>query len=167
MYQKTVHMYRPGSGFGRRADQPEIAPGADLRRWPRLEVLAQNPLPDLEHHSLDPLQVVGRATDRDLLVGEDVPVAAGGALEAPCLTRGEPVDRELHVGLELPGRLRIAGLVVDQLVPAAGQLVDAVAPPAQVMRPDPEVELALDPSRVRAARDLAGVVAVQCLDRLL
>src|SRR5262249_56201733 len=105
--------------------------------------------------------------DRDLLVGEHVPVAAGGALEAPCLPGGEPVDGELDVGLELARRLGIAGLVVDQLVPAARQLVDTIDTPAQVMRPDPEVELPLDPARMRAAGDLAGVIAAERLDRLL
>src|SRR5215210_3066311 len=101
------------SGLGGGADQAEVAPGADLGGGLRLEVLPQDPLADLEDHALDPLQVVGRTADSDLLVGQHVPVAAGGALEPPGLARGEPVDRELDVRLELAGRLRIAGLVVD------------------------------------------------------
>src|SRR5262245_41290407 len=90
-----------GSGFGGRADQAEVAPGADFRRGPRLEVLAEDPLAHLEHDPLDPLEIIRRAADRNLLVRQHVPVAAGRALQAPSLACGEPVDRELDVRLQL------------------------------------------------------------------
>src|SRR5512132_3623742 len=146
------------SGLRRRADQPEIAPGADLRRGPWLEVLAENPIAHLEHDALDPLEVVRGAADRDLLVSQHVPVAAGRPFEAPGFAGGEPVDRELDVRLELALWLGVAGLVVDQLVAPARQLVDAVDAAPQMVGADPEVELALDPAWLGAARHLAGVI---------
>src|SRR4029453_9773147 len=107
------------------------------------------------------------AAHGDLLVGEHVPVAPGGSLEAPGLPRGKAIDRELNVRLELPRRCRVAGLVVDQLVAAAGQLVDAVNAAAQVVGADPEVEFALDPAWLGAAPHLPGVTAAERLERLL
>src|SRR4030095_1508506 len=46
-------------------------------------------------------------------------------------------------------------------------LVHPVDPSAQVVRSDAEVELSLHPARVGAAGNLAGVVAMEGLDRLL
>ena len=69
-----------------------------------------------------------------------------------------------NVGLELTLRLRVAGLVVDQLVAAAGQLVHPVDAAAQVVAPDPEVELPLDPAGARRACRCARVVAAQRLE---
>src|SRR3954447_14869261 len=154
-------------GFRGGTDQAEIAPRADLRRGAGLEVLAKDSLSDLYHDALHAFEVVRRPADRDLLVREHVPVAAGRPLQSPGLTGGETVDRQLHVGLQGAGRLRIARLVVDQLVAAARELVDPVDAAAEMMWPDPEVELPLDPAGLRPARHLAGVVAVKRLDRLL
>src|SRR3954469_25288212 len=86
--------------LGGRANQAEIAPRADLGGGTGFEVLAEDALADLEHHSLDPLQVIGRAAHRHLLVRENVPGAPGAPLGAPSLTGRQPVDRELDVGLE-------------------------------------------------------------------
>src|SRR4051794_32352311 len=154
-------------GFRGGTDQAEIAPRADLRRGTGLEVLAQDSLSDLHHDALHAFEVIRRPADRDLLVREDVPIAAGRSLQPPGLTGGEAVDRELHVGLQGARRLGIARLVVDQLVAAARELVDAVDAAAEVVWPDPEVELPLYPAGLRPARHLAGVVAVERVDRLL
>src|SRR4051812_12850659 len=153
--------------LGGRTNQAEIAPRADLRRGARLEVLAEDSLADLDDDALDAFEVVRRSADRDLLVREDVPIAAGRSLEAPGLAGCEAVDRQLHVGLQRARRLGIARLVVDQLVAAARELVDAIDTAAEMVRPDPEVELPLDPAGLRSARHLSGVVAVERLDRLL
>src|SRR5262245_44815540 len=153
--------------LGGRANQAEIAPGTDFGRRTWLEVLAEKALAHLEHDTLDSLEVIGRPPDRNLLVGQHVPVAPRRPLEAPCLPRREAVDGELHVRLELARRLRVARLVVDQLVAAVRQLVHPVHPAAQVVWADAEVELALHPARLRPARHLARVVAMQRLDRLL
>ena len=162
MYSRSCDQASEAGQIRRKSHQEQISgEGRGSKSWPRM------PSPTSQHDALDPLEIVGGAADRDLLVGEDVPVAAGRSLQPPGLAGGEPVDRELHVRLELPRRLGVAGLVVDQLVAAAGQLVDAVDAAAQVVGADPEVELALDPARLGAARDLARVVAVQRLDRLL
>jgi hypothetical protein len=61
--------------------------------------------------------------------------------------------------LALPARL-----VVDQLVAAVGQLVDAVDPPAQQVRPELERERALEPHRLVLARGVQLPVAVEGLD---
>ena len=85
------------SGLRRRADQAVVAPGADLVRGARLEVLALDPGGDLEHRALDPLGVVGLGRDLDPLVGEHVPVAAELGLDPPGLAGAEAVERELDV----------------------------------------------------------------------
>ena len=69
-----------------------------------------------------------------LLVVEHVVVGLVGGLELPRLARADRVERELHVLAQLRRGLRAAGLVVDQLVAAVGQPVDAVDAPAQQVR---------------------------------
>src|SRR6187549_2915023 len=159
---------RARSALGGGADQPVVAPAADARRGPRLEVLAQDPLADLQHRALDPLGVVGADRRRDLLGVEDVVVAAGARLDLPGLARRQPVEGELQVALQVCFALALSGLVVDQLVVAAREAVDAVDAPAHVVLADLDVELALQPDRrplrlalalpVEAHR-LAGAVA--------
>ena len=70
-------------------------------RRPGLEVLVLDPGGDLEHGALDALGVVGLGMQLDSLVGEHVPVAADLGLDLPCLSRRQPVQRQLHVAAEL------------------------------------------------------------------
>src|SRR5437763_336588 len=79
------------------------------------------------------------------------------------------VQRELHVALEFLGRARPRGLVVDQLVALGlgrAQPVDAVHPPAQLVRADAERELPLEPHRLAILLGQPGVVARQRVARL-
>ncbi len=83
---------------------------------------------------------------------------------APVLARGERIQRQLDVVAQLLGGLGPRGLVVDQLVLRARlggrggsggrpdpircsdlDAIDAIDAPAQVMRPEPERELPLEP----------------------
>ena len=89
-----------------------------------------------------------------------------GGLELPRLARADRVERELDVLAQLRRRLRPAGLVVDQLVAAVRQLVDAVDAPAQQVRPQPERERALEPDRLGVLVLEALVVAQQRRRRL-
>ena len=87
-----------------RADQPVVAPAAGGGRGPRLEVLAEHALADLQHGALDPLGVVGPDRRGDLVGVEHVVVAAAARLEPPGLAGGEPVEGELQVVLQLRPR---------------------------------------------------------------
>ena len=147
------------SGLASRADQPVVAPGADLERRPRLEVLRLDASRDVEDGALDPLGVVGRGLDLDPLVGEDIPVRALGRLELPGLAGGHAVERELEVLGELRCRRLLARLVVDQLISAVGALVHPVDPPSEVMIADREREAPLEPDRLGLLAEVALVVA--------
>ena len=88
----------------------------------------------------------------DLLVVEHVVVGLLGGVELPGLAGADGVERQLHVVLELGRGLRAAGLVVDQLVAAVGQAVDAVDAAAQQVGPELEGERALEPHRLGRPR---------------
>ena len=148
---------------GRRADQAVVAPAADAGGGARLEVLAEDALADLEDGALDPLGVVGLGRRRDLVGVEHVVVAAGAGLDLPGLAGRQPVERQLQVVLELGLGLALAGLVVDQLVVAVGQAVDAVDAAADVVVADLEVELFLQPDRFALGDPLALPVEPQRL----
>ena len=92
---------RCGLRLAGRADQPVVAPRADLVRRAGFEVLLGDPLGDLEHRSLDPLGVVGLGPQRHALVGEHIPVAADPSVDLPRLAGAEPVEGELHVAGQL------------------------------------------------------------------
>src|SRR5262249_44281091 len=67
-----------------------------------------------------------------------------------------------HVTLQLRRRLRTGRLVVDQLVRLTrplGEAIDAVDAPAQVVGPDSERELPLEPHRLGALGVQPSVVA--------
>src|SRR3954454_22751088 len=151
------------SSFSRRADQAVVAPAADLGRGAGLEVLAEDALADLEDGALDPLGVVGLRRRGDLVAVEHVVVAAGAGLDSPGLARGHPVERQLQVVGKLFLALTLAGLVVDQLVVAVGQAVDAVDAAADVVVADLEVELPLQPDRLALSQPLALPVEPQRL----
>src|SRR4029078_11667203 len=72
------------SALGGGQTPPVAPPAADRRRRTRLEVLAEDPLADLEHGALDPLGIVGLGRRRDLLGLEHVAVTALGWLAVPC-----------------------------------------------------------------------------------
>ena len=97
-------------------------------------------------------RVLGVARHRHLGVVEHVVVGLLGGLELPRLARADGVQRELHVGLELGRGLGPAGLVVDQLVAAVGQPVDAVHAAAYEVVAEAERERPLQPHRVGRAR---------------
>ena len=100
-------------------------------------------------------------------VVEHVVVGALGRLELPRLARGDRVERELDVVAQLLGALGDARLVVDQLVAAAGELVDAVDAPADLVAAEREGERALEPARLAAVLAEPLVVAQQRDARLL
>ena len=116
----------------RRAHQPVVAHRARGKRGRRLEALRQDPLGDLHRHLTHPLAAVALVDGhRHLLVVQQVVVGLAGRLQAPRLTRADRVQRQLDVLGQLGGALGPPGLVVDQLVLAVGQAVDAVDPAAQ------------------------------------
>src|SRR5581483_4805611 len=94
-------------------------------------------------------------------VVEHVVVRALGRLELPGLARRHRVERELDVVAELLGALGRARLVVDELVAAAGEGVDAVDAAADVVAAEREQERALEPARLAAVGGEAAVVAQQ------
>src|SRR4029450_111345 len=87
-------------------------------------------------------------------------------LELPRLARADGVERELDVLAQLGGRLRAAGLVVDQLVAALGQPVDAVHAAAQHVRAELALERALEPDGLPAPPAEGVVVPPQPLRAL-
>ena len=99
--------------------------------------------------------------DRDLLPGQHVQVALGRGLEPPRLARADLVERQLHVLAQVGLGLRLARLVVDQLVGAVGEAVDPVDPPPKQVRPDPEGEAAFEPDGRRLLGGEALVVALE------
>ena len=143
----------------RRADQAVVAPGADLVRGARLEVLAARSRRRPRARCARPARRRRARRHRDPLVGEHVPVAAELGVDLPGLAGAEPVERDLDVAGELRARARVAGLVVDQLVAAVGEAVDAVDPPAQLVRADREREAALEPDRLGLRARVALLVA--------
>src|SRR3954470_18787863 len=149
----------------RRADDPVVAEGADLIGGLRLELLLHDPVGDLGHRRLHPLELLGRVLDRDLLPGQDVEIALSRGLEPPRLARAHLIERELDVLAQLVLGLRLPGLVVDQLVRAVGPLVDAVDAPAQQVVSELEGEAALEPDGLGVARAVVLPVALECLHR--
>ena len=155
----------PASGLRGRADQPVVAPRADVEVGARLEVLAGDALGDVGDGALDPIERVGLAAGGDLLVVEDVPVGAVGGLDVPGLAGGDAIEGDLEVVGQLGGALGRAGLVVDELVAAVGMAVDAVDAAADRRLADLEREAPLEPDRPRRARVVALVVAGERRDR--
>ena len=101
-----------------------------------------------------------------LLVIEQIEVCLARGIELPRLPSPHRIQRQLHVVGELVGALGAAGLVVDQLVLAAGQPVDAVDAAAKHVRPELERELALEPHRLGVVGLEALVVAGERCGRL-
>src|SRR2546421_9223473 len=134
--------------LGGRADDPEVAGRARRVRRRRLKPLRQDPVRYLEHGLGDPVAVGLVALDRDLLVVQHVVVRLLRGVELPRLPGADRVQGQLHVLAQLRRSLRPARLVVDQLVAAIGQPVDAIDPAAQQVRPQPEGERALEPQRL-------------------
>src|SRR3546814_4185906 len=84
----------------------------------------------------------------------------------PGLARGDGVERELYVLVELGLALGSSRLVVDQLVRAIRQAVDAVDAPTQHMGPELELKALLKPEWLGVLCLRALVVTTQCLRRL-
>ncbi len=153
--------------FDRRAGDPVLAHRADRERRRRLEGLRHDRVRDLVDGLLDPpWRAVGGA-QADALVVEHVVVGALGRLDLPGLAGRDRVERELDVVAQLLGAPGDAGLVVDQLVAAAGQLVDTVDAATDQVAPEREGERALEPARLAAALVQALLVAGERDARLL
>ena len=117
------------------------------------------PSPTSSTMSVTALGVLLAARDRHLQVVEHVVVGLTRGLQVPGLARRERVQRQLHVVAELLGPLRRARSCSRSARtprPRSRQAVDAVDAPAQVVRPEPEGERALEPHRL-------GVLPVQAL----
>ena len=127
----------PLLALGGRADQPVVAHRARRVRRRRLEPLRRGSRrrprsPTSSIHSHRSPSIAGHG---DLLVVEHVVVGLLRRIELPGLAGADRVQRQLDVVAQLLGALGPPGLVVDQLVVAAGQPVDAVDAPAEQMRP--------------------------------
>ena len=121
-----------GSALGRR-DTPA---GSRTSSRPRTTASAQSPadwIPSATSVATSHTQSARSPSSghRHLLVVEQVVVGLAGGLQPPRLARADRVQRQLDVVGQLVGALGPAGLVVDQLVLAAGQQVDPVDAPAQ------------------------------------
>src|ERR1700685_126121 len=152
----------------RRTNNPVITDRASRPRRRRLELLPKDPLPHLEHDAGDPLGIALVARNWHLEVVEHVVVGLLRGLEPPVLARGERIERQLDVIVKLLGGLWPRGLVVDQLVVANANPIDAIDATAQVGRREPQVDLPLDPDGLRGA--VAGqprVVAGERIARLV
>src|ERR671919_2399413 len=75
-----------------RTDDAVVAEAADIRRRGGLEALFEDAAGDLGHGPLDPLELLLRVLDRDLLAREDVEVALRRGLEPPGLARPHLVE---------------------------------------------------------------------------
>src|SRR3954454_11547112 len=129
----------------RRTGVAVVARRAGGPRRGRLEALRADAVGDLKDGVRDPVAVLVRAVDGDLLVVEHVVVRLMRRLQLPRLARSDRIQRELHVLAQLGGRLGTSRLVVDELVAAVRQAVHSVHPPAQQMRAEAEGERPLEP----------------------
>src|SRR5205807_2342543 len=88
------------------------------------------------------------AETADSIQPEDLPSGdlIAREFQRPGGPRTDGIERKLHVIAQLGLRLRDAGLVVDQLVAAALELVDAIDAAANVMRAEREGEGPLEPA---------------------
>ena len=148
---------RPGRRCGSRRSSRRRARASARTRWRHI------PSPTSEHGLRRPLLVVSPRQTDDLEVVEHVVVGLAGGLQLPVLARGQRIQRQLDVVLQLLGGPRARGLVVDQLVqPILGSLarqqpIDAIDAPAQMVRAEPEARTdarttpALSPARCSRA----------------
>src|SRR3712207_6235880 len=166
-YHRIAIGFRPfSSPLRRRARKAVVAHGARRPRRRRLEALRGDALADLEDRLLDPLAVGVRAVDGDLLVVEHVVVGLLGGLDLPGLACGHRVEGELDVRAQLRRGLGATRLVVDELVGAVGQPVDAVDAAADEVLAEPELEGLLEPHRLAVLGAKPVVVADERLGRL-
>ena len=91
-----------------------------------------------------------------LEIVEHVVVGLLRGLEPPVLARGERVQRQLDVVVELLGGLWPRGLVVDQLVVAAGRLGVALMPAENSIRAGRSRSAAMGNAAGASTRSAAG-----------
>src|SRR4051812_25142200 len=152
--------------LGGRADDAVVAHRARRVGGRRLEALREDAVGDGEDGVGDPVAVDLRGRHRHLLVVEDVVVALAVGVDLPGLARADGIERQLHVLAQLRRAAGPSRLVVDELVAAAGQLVDAVDAAAERVRAHAELEPLLEPHGLGVLAEVALVVALHRRGRL-